>query len=164
MSPYGWLASPGCNELMIRMESGPLNRSVMWDGIPWDFFVMNLQNRACHPGGQNRDYYTGTLSYMYSSHWYSLEDLVSSISTWFSNVQKFTKKLIQFKWINNYCIKIYSTWNNNTCLSYIANTIPADALVTLGASASAGMVQTPKSQNIPSPASEESTHSFHIEK
>ena len=33
--------------------------------------------------------------------------------------------------------------------------MPADALVTLGASVSAGMVLTPKSQNIPSPASEE---------
>ena len=35
------------------------------------------------------------------------------------------------------------------------NTMPADALATLGASASSGMVLTPKSWNIPSPASEE---------
>ena len=36
-------------------------------------------------------------------------------------------------------------WNNNTCcLSYTANTMDADVLATLGASASAGMVLTPK--------------------
>ena len=35
-----------------------------------------------------------------------------------------------------------------------ANTMPADALATLGASASTGMVLTPKSWNMPSPASE----------
>ena len=47
-------------------------------------------------------------------------------------------------------------WSNPTyCLSYSDNTMPADALVTLGARASAGMGLTPQSQNIPSPASEE---------
>ena len=36
-------------------------------------------------------------------------------------------------------------WSNNTyCLSYTANATPADELATLGASASAGMVLTPK--------------------
>ena len=36
-------------------------------------------------------------------------------------------------------------WNNNTCcLSHTANNMPADALATLGASASAHMVLTPK--------------------
>ena len=41
------------------------------------------------------------------------------------------------------------------CLSYTANTMPADALATLGARASACMVLTPQSQNIAPPASEE---------
>ena len=41
------------------------------------------------------------------------------------------------------------------CLCYTANTMPIDALATLGARASAGMVLTPKSRNIPSPSSEE---------
>ena len=36
-------------------------------------------------------------------------------------------------------------WNNNTCcLSYKPNTVPTDALATLWARASAGMVLTPK--------------------
>ena len=37
----------------------------------------------------------------------------------------------------------------------MANTMPADALATLGDSASAGMILTPKIWSIPSPASEE---------
>ena len=41
------------------------------------------------------------------------------------------------------------------CLSYKANSMPADALATLGARASAGMVLTPHSRNIPSPSLEE---------
>ena len=46
-------------------------------------------------------------------------------------------------------------WNNNTfCLSYTANTM-SDALAPKDTSASAGMVLSPKSQNIPSPASED---------
>ena len=40
--------------------------------------------------------------------------------------------------------EINSGNNNTCCLSYTVNTIPADALATLGASASAGMVLTPK--------------------
>ena len=41
----------------------------------------------------------------------------------------------------------YKLWNKNICcLSYTANTMPADALATLGARASAGMVLTPRSE------------------
>ena len=36
--------------------------------------------------------------------------------------------------------------NNTCCLSYTANTIPADALATLGASETAGMVLTSKDE------------------
>ena len=42
-------------------------------------------------------------------------------------------------------------------LSYTANMMSADALATLGASASAGMVLTHKTRDIPSPTSEESS-------
>ena len=50
-----------------------------------------------------------------------------------------------------------SEWSHPICyLSYTDNTMPADALATLGARASAGMVVIdPQSWNIPSPASEE---------
>ena len=56
--------------------------------------------------------------------------------------------------------QINEVWNNNTCcLSYIANTIPDDALTILWASAPAGMILTTKAgifhPVIPSPASEE---------
>ena len=51
-----------------------------------------------------------------------------------------------------------SQWSNPTfCLSYTVNTIPANILATSGARASAQMVLTPKSRNIPSPASEQVT-------
>ena len=36
--------------------------------------------------------------------------------------------------------------DDTSCLSYTANTMPADALASLGASASAGMVLTPKAR------------------
>ena len=39
--------------------------------------------------------------------------------------------------------------------------MPADALVTLGAKASAAMVLTPQSRNIPSPTSEESRNEWY---
>ena len=49
-------------------------------------------------------------------------------------------------WIVSWRISIWNQlWNNNAYyLSYTANTMPADALVTLGASASAGMILNPK--------------------
>ena len=49
--------------------------------------------------------------------------------------------------------------NSETAIDVVcptcSNTMPADALVTLGARASAGMVLTPKRRNILFPASEE---------
>ena len=49
-----------------------------------------------------------------------------------------------------------SQWSNPTCcLCYTVYTMLADTLATLGARASAGMVLTPQSRNIPFPASEE---------
>ena len=46
-------------------------------------------------------------------------------------------------------------WNNTCCLSYTVNIMSVDALATLVASASAGMVLIPKKRNIPSAASNE---------
>ena len=56
-----------------------------------------------------------------------------------------------------------SQWSNPTyCLPYTDNTMPADALATLGARASAAVVLTPQSQNILFPGSEELRPSFQV--
>ena len=61
---------------------------------------------------------------------------------------KIIKERVTFwmvSWILLYSSTQSQLWNNHRCcLSYTVNTMPADALATLGASASAGMVLTPK--------------------
>ena len=51
-------------------------------------------------------------------------------------------------------------WNKTCCLSFTANIMPADALASLGASASAAVVLIPQTWNILSPASEEMRHLY----
>ena len=71
-------------------------------------------------------------------------------------IWKIAKYIFTF-WIVSWIWLVPSSWNSlwdyNRCiLPDTANTMPADALVTLEASASAGMVLITKSRGIPSPA------------